>query len=1243
MDNASMNGSQTNHEREKNPKGVSNGNRQGGDNSAGRSEPQAASIQRMTLTGNTDNSLYHDGTVDRLSGVEEVPRDINQLPPELLHVSAGYLSFSTLLRRMCERSHNEIERAIVELARMPMPMSAINGNAAHLPSGNDDSQENVEKKVKLLKVARDLHSRWVKALMLHKWARKAETVSKVIDLRVHLLNQTRRYHNSFEALANTKRDLGFMRVRNPDLKTAAEVLSTGNCSWMPDLGYIEPPPLTAREILQTLKNLNTLLSIRINLHEYEKLPFYFRSYSIKSGRVTFRVPGEFELDLTIADENPEAQFYFIDFRLLFAPRLSHIPEALLFHLENRVNFILAQDDPFTNCYKFLHEVVLTHKIAEIKKQAYHLNAGKWFGTLEIEPLQRALCIQYWHGRHTVVKGPKSWIIIGVYSGKRKDRKVDAKATPRIGLRWFRDAKEVKDVIIPLDLDHISTESLLKSVIAMHVDYILTSTYAQLSDVPLYKDRDMAIELSISPTEPIESILKLQVTYRDTISVVIEPITGAISLGPASAAYLNYEAHLNRKMVDPAKDMAGLLMELRPTLVAQDLMRKCISTGWENAGNPGLKMDDIRSVFRKQTQKAYWLRKPEWRSQWYVVVGTSPRGEEWRLVEISILNHAPPGPVRGKALREVSTVKISRSCLLPMTAVSPIPSYEFFATLQVYAAAQISHKMDVGLLHTSGIKYVLQEHTASVNGTLTKIPRILIPLIPIQGLLPHRNKGSPWAQDMVKLSFSGVETNRKRIEPHPPSALDLAAATSVPAALAPSPLPGPLFQDSVTIINHATIIVPSCKDLKLLGNQIDRDIYFQASTGAFTIKICTPFGQSCIPALQTRICDIERLVDHVKVMDSQKSRYLCESVSLKKIVFTYKSSTFVGNEKGCLISADGADLQEVPYRATVNLPSSTDSQETLCFESGNPHIRLEDRFNDTLRHRGLSAMLGQLTFTLALLTAFDTIEQSWAELGQKGTVSCNIRAPQASHVVYRLKSQPKSLSNLVKAPKVVRLEVSYRKRGQLGQWCVKRIHDGSDSDYHAPDEVDDRLQDIWCTIGKDPNKPWTPLNTCAASKVPAVGALLLAIDSIIKTYVNQIDAPKGPATADTEAKKVAPTLKNEETRNCGPFLNSFDGSPEHQRRPALYFPQQSRNVAPQAPMMVPRANMMVPGPNNQGPTQAQLLVQRQAHIRQQQHLASLPSEAQQRAYRERMMDNQRAQAELAARQAQRDREVITLDD
>jgi hypothetical protein len=69
-------------------------------------------------------------------------------------------------------------------------------------------------------------------------------------------------------------------------------------------------PILATKALATLKSLNTLLHLRLTLHEVIPLPL--SNYSISDGRVTFTVPNEWQLSITITDEF--SQWWFVDFR-----------------------------------------------------------------------------------------------------------------------------------------------------------------------------------------------------------------------------------------------------------------------------------------------------------------------------------------------------------------------------------------------------------------------------------------------------------------------------------------------------------------------------------------------------------------------------------------------------------------------------------------------------------------------------------------------------------------------------------------------------------------------------------------------------------------------------------------------------------------------------------------------------------------------------------------------------------------
>lgn len=379
-----------------------------------------------------------------------------------------------------------------------------------------------------------------------------------------------------------------------------------------------------------IENLNTMLSVRLNLDDYDSIPYQFRDHSISSGRVTFKVAGEFEVDLTIADEDFEKQFWFIDFRFLFAPAPAELSDPLRSFLEAKVNDILATDG-LAGCYRFLHGFVLTHKITEFTHQAAELTRGRWTETLKIERLHRAMAIQYWLSRPTA--GLRSWIILGVNSGNKADGHVDARTTSRLTLRWFRDGKEVKDCDIPFDVNEISTEDLLRCVIARHIEYILSSIHRKLLSYPRFRNREASLSLRTSQTDPTLSELVMRLSHDNSLTVRINPTTGLFSLTPLSRIVQSGERNLNMTPRDPVDEGFSILEKTRCYYASDELTRRGKSAGWVGHPPP-VKPDELKPLMNTRDPfHSVWLKRQGWGPEWFVLVTMSLGGDRWWLVEV----------------------------------------------------------------------------------------------------------------------------------------------------------------------------------------------------------------------------------------------------------------------------------------------------------------------------------------------------------------------------------------------------------------------------------------------------------------------------------------------------------------------------------------------------------------------------------------------------------------------------------
>lgn len=243
MENGRSNGAHTNHDRDPMLNGA-NGAIQPADRAfdkgKGRQEPLPLPAHTAMSNGGSNGTTTASPSQPPAAPANQTSNDlasrIQDMPEEIQHITVGFESLSTLLTRLAQVTHGRLSNKIMELAAMPTPASAVNGNGALHGSGPDDnSGDNIRKKVELLKFAEKTHADWTKALVITQWSRISTDVSRLIDLKVHIDKQKQFYDEAWFALSEVKRSLVHARVPNPDLKTAVEILSTGKASWMPDV------------------------------------------------------------------------------------------------------------------------------------------------------------------------------------------------------------------------------------------------------------------------------------------------------------------------------------------------------------------------------------------------------------------------------------------------------------------------------------------------------------------------------------------------------------------------------------------------------------------------------------------------------------------------------------------------------------------------------------------------------------------------------------------------------------------------------------------------------------------------------------------------------------------------------------------------------------------------------------------------------------------------------------------------
>ncbi|MCJ1317308.1 mediator complex subunit [Xylographa vitiligo] len=795
----------------------------------------------------TTNGVYANGAVADPGMSPEILAAVvhnisSELPPEIEHITQGYMPLSRLITRLAQDTFNGLTETINEMADMQPPTNNVLSHMNNLGS-TQAAQVNIQKKTRMWDFAHDRRAKFIKILVLSQWSRQAESVGKVIDLNFWLNSQRQLYKDATAWIGELKRILAPMKLPSPHLKTALEALSTGKAAWLPDLGYLPPEPLSPQQMLKALRTINTLLHIRLNLHE--TIPPTFKKFSISSGRVTFHVKDEFELDLSIADEDPSSQLYFIDFRFSFSPCMTEIPGGWLRNeIEGKSNDVLHREG-LAGCYNFLHDLVLTHKLRILRSQAIELARARWSDSIKIEPVHRSLVVQYWLNR----PGGKSWVEIGIRSGRKEKRpSSQGSGVPYIAIRWHRNGKEVTDFEIDTRLGDLSMEAILKQIIALHINYIFRETKRRLRESPIYAKKVFALKHKASATEPTKCHLQVQVTGASRVKIMQEPISGAFALIPPSALHGRLERDLNA-LRDPAAEASSRIAFSRCISGIEEVDRRSRILGWQSLKMQNPTQEIVKKHFGVDVMRLSFFRPTSWEKEWSLAISTSMAGDFWWVVEVREISKDPSTAelASGQAQPIRSAFRIP---IAPKGTLVSDPSYSVLSNVENTAAAIISQCIDCRELASAHIRHIQQKPPEPLGNV--HVPDLLIYYEKQQ--LGERGpqtltKIPPWCHDIVKSSFRGLSRSR----------------TSV-----------------ITIVSIRLKGIIS--NIATLTSTASPTLAFHPTSGTVAFRLSTPIGHSSVPALLERLSRIGRLI---RFLDILKRRALpCSHLSLSALTFTY---------------------------------------------------------------------------------------------------------------------------------------------------------------------------------------------------------------------------------------------------------------------------------------------------------------------------------------------------------------------
>ncbi len=237
MDSGLQNGVRTDHDRESMPNGI-NGGVVKMEPAQDKGKAVAESIpDKLAMMNGAGMDI--DLPVQAPGGLVSSSLDargMNALPDEIQHITEDIIPLGLLLTRLAQASHNQLQDIITALAAKQLPQQLANGNSDYRSTSlEDSSSESLEKKTMLLDFAQDLHTKWVKALVITDWSKKAELVGRLIDIPLAPPASLGILQCQPLGYDLRQEDLHWAKVRGPDIQTALEVLGTGEANWMPDV------------------------------------------------------------------------------------------------------------------------------------------------------------------------------------------------------------------------------------------------------------------------------------------------------------------------------------------------------------------------------------------------------------------------------------------------------------------------------------------------------------------------------------------------------------------------------------------------------------------------------------------------------------------------------------------------------------------------------------------------------------------------------------------------------------------------------------------------------------------------------------------------------------------------------------------------------------------------------------------------------------------------------------------------
>lgn len=366
----------------------------------------------------------------------------------------GQISLADLIDMLVQRTYHELS-ILAEL----------------LPRKTD-----MERKVEIFNFSSRTRMLLVRLLALVKWASSAGKVDKCANIVLFLEKQAGVFLDTANRLADMARET-LVRATLPNfhLPAAAEILTTGSYSRVPRCiseRILPPAPITPQEKKLTLLRLNQVIESRL---VSSPLPLQMRNLTVADGTVTFTVPLEFSVRLTVLGDSDLQPWTVLGVEMLVEDRETGQGKALLHSLQaNYVkelvqNRLLGDSNPLHELYSVLHGLAQLLQLEVLHSQVSRLTADRLGQYVRVEEyvLGRALTISYWRELEQGQGGEVGWRLSVQVEPSAPSRPLVVQHTPSLSPGEAELAER------SMRTERLSVESLL-----VHTIYVRTKARLQ---------------------------------------------------------------------------------------------------------------------------------------------------------------------------------------------------------------------------------------------------------------------------------------------------------------------------------------------------------------------------------------------------------------------------------------------------------------------------------------------------------------------------------------------------------------------------------------------------------------------------------------------------------------------------------------------------------------------------------------------------------------------------------------------